>query len=61
MADSQAGERAGLQKIRDSARVQKARERKFWLNRRSKHLLTGVTMWRLQRSARCGRPRLSLL
>jgi site-specific DNA recombinase len=29
--------------IRGSARVQKARERKFWLNRRSKHLLTGLT------------------
>ena len=33
--------------IRDSAGVQKAREKKFWLNRRAKHLLTGL--------ARCGR------
>ena len=29
--------------IRGSPRVQKARERKFWLNRRSKHLLTGLS------------------
>jgi site-specific DNA recombinase len=29
--------------IRGSPRVQKAREAKFWLNRRSKHLLTGLT------------------
>jgi DNA invertase Pin-like site-specific DNA recombinase len=29
--------------IRGSARVLKARETKFWLNRRSKHLLTGLT------------------
>jgi hypothetical protein len=29
--------------IRGSARMQKAREAKFWLNRRSKHLLTGLT------------------
>jgi hypothetical protein len=31
--------------------VQKARERKFWLNRRSKHLLTGLT-----RCGDCGAP-----
>ena len=30
-------------RIRGSPRVQKARERKFWLNRRSKHLLTGLS------------------
>jgi DNA invertase Pin-like site-specific DNA recombinase len=29
--------------IRGSARVQKAREKKFWLNRRPTHLLTGLT------------------
>jgi site-specific DNA recombinase len=28
--------------IRDSDRVRKAREKKFWLNRRPKHLLTGL-------------------
>jgi site-specific DNA recombinase len=37
--------------IRGSSRVQKARERKFWLSRCSKHLLTGLT-----RCGDCGAP-----
>ena len=37
--------------IRSSARVTKAREKKFWLDRRSKHLLTGLT-----RCGDCGAP-----
>ena len=37
--------------IRGSARVQKTREAKFWLNRRSKHLLTGLTCF-----GDCGAP-----
>jgi site-specific DNA recombinase len=37
--------------IRGSARVTKAREKKFWLNRRSKHLLTGLTC-----CGECGAP-----
>ena len=32
-----------LDGIRGSDRVRKAREKKFWLNRRPKHLLTGLT------------------
>jgi DNA invertase Pin-like site-specific DNA recombinase len=32
-----------LARIRESSGVQKAREKKFWLNRRAKHLLTGLT------------------
>src|SRR5262249_19336238 len=37
--------------IRCSDRVRKAREKKFWLNRRPKHLLTGLT-----RCGECGGP-----
>jgi site-specific DNA recombinase len=40
-----------LAAIRSSDRVQKAREGKFWLNRRSKHLLTGLTC-----CGECGSP-----
>jgi site-specific DNA recombinase len=40
-----------LATIRGSDRVRKARERKFWLNRRPKHLLTGLT-----RCGECGGP-----
>jgi site-specific DNA recombinase len=42
---------ARLADIRESAGVQKAREKKFWLNRRAKHLLTGLT-----RCGECGAP-----
>jgi site-specific DNA recombinase len=40
-----------LASIRGSARVQNAREKKFWLNRRAKHLLTGLTC-----CGECGAP-----
>jgi site-specific DNA recombinase len=40
-----------LASIRSSDGVRKARERKFWLNRRPKHLLTGLT-----RCGDCGGP-----
>ena len=42
---------ARLGEIRGSARVQNAIEKKFWLNRRAKHLLTG-----LARCGECGAP-----
>jgi len=40
-----------LASIRDSDRVIKARDKKFWLNRRPKHLLTGLV-----HCAECGAP-----
>jgi hypothetical protein len=40
-----------LREIRGSARVQNAREKKFWLNRRARHLLTGLTS-----CGECGAP-----